>query len=90
MKIKKGNVGEVPVDSVDLNGEVQSDGAVVEYIHNGNDSGEKSNSGEENQDGQKSSKKNILKKNFLFSTVSLFLEYQKRLLDTRKTKPSIS
>ncbi len=39
MKIKKVYDGEVVVDNSDLNGEVQSHGAVVEYIHNGNDSG---------------------------------------------------
>ncbi len=62
MKIKKVYDGEVAVDNVDLNGEVQSDGAVVEYIHNGNDSGQKSNSGEENQ---KSNEKKHFEKEFL-------------------------
>ncbi len=69
--------GEVAIDSSDLYGEVQVQGAVVEYIHNGNDSGQKSNIGEENQDGQKSNEKKHLKKNFRFLNVSLFLEYQK-------------
>ncbi len=64
MKKKKVNDGEVAVDNIDLNGEVQSDGAVVEYIHNGNDSGGKSNSGEENQDVQKLDKNKRFKKPF--------------------------
>ncbi len=60
MKIKKEHDGEVTNDNLDLNGEGQCDGTVVEYIHNANDSGEKNNHceennrDEENKDDQKS------------------------------------
>ena len=53
--------GEVAVDNSDFNGEVQNQQEVVEYIHNGNDSGQKSNSGEENQ---KSNEKKYFEKEF--------------------------